>query len=576
MRRESHDHDEHTQACANLIKWKMELERVNVEDEDELEASLDDIIDYHKAFVKPNMRSSLRVAMSNPTVTFVFHLLNSIISFILLIQRIVFTYNHQNPIDHWVWQVTVHVVLLLDYMLRLYVDKDFLHYLMSMDSIVNLLTTVPYLLAFAAKPDELNVPVLIVHHLDILRLKFCEKILLYIESELPRELGKIVLDVSLFIIGVTMLMHTIFNVDKEFVYCSTISFDRSFFFIMITIGIIGYYSECDTIVSRIVITFVIILAIVIIPPKCSSLMALLSSKLVYTRRSYHKIKSVSHIIITGSVSTTSAQDVLTELFHEDHGIGETHAVILSPEMPDFLMESLLNSPEHRSTVFYIQGNPLSERDLKRCQAEKAAGVLILCNKQSADPTKEDAKTLLRAIVIKRFLKAHNNLSVRVCIQLLKPESISQYHLSLKKDAKFDHIICVEAIKLSLLAKSCLCPGLVVMIAGLISSKSASQAAIHDAYLEDYWNCQGYEIYRIEIPQQLRGLRFNKVAIDLYKKHRTILFALEVALTRGKPCRRAKRPRNWWSSPIPEMSSFQTCPSSAGTSSLRAAASLTRS
>ena len=67
-----------------------------------------------------------------------------------------------------------------------------------------------------------------------------------------------------------------------------------------------------------------------------------------------------------------------------------------------------------------------------------------------------------------------------------------------------------------------------MIAGLISSKSASQAGIHDAYLEDYWNCQGYEIYRIEIPQQLRGLRFNKVAIDLYKKHRAILFALEVS------------------------------------------------
>jgi len=503
------------------------MEIKHEEDVDEKENLIHDIIDYQKALVKPNIRSMLRNALSTPTAIFILNLCNFLISIILLIQRLVFTYFHENVIDHWVWQIIIHIMLLLEYLLRLYAEKYTVKFLLSADSVICIFTTVPYLISFAVLQDEMSLVVIVFHHLDIIRLRLAENMFTYVESELPRELGKIVLSVFTFISISTITMHTIFNINNDWQYEDIIPLHKTFFFIMITIGIIGYYSDCVSTLSRIVITFVIILAIIIIPPKCSNLMALLSSKLVYTRRIYNKIKNVSHIIITGSVSTTSAKDVLTELFHEDHGIGEKHAVVLSPEMPDLLMENLLNSAEHRSTVFYIQGNPLSERDLKRCQADKAAGILILCNKQSADPAKEDAKTLLRAIIIKRFLKAHDNTYVKVCIQLLKPESISQYHLSLKKDAKFDHITCVEAMKLSLLAKSCLCPGLVVMIAGLISSKSTTQAAIQDAYLEDYTNCQGYEIYRIDIPQQLKGLRFNKVAIDLYKKHRTILFALEV-------------------------------------------------
>jgi hypothetical protein len=56
------------------------------------------------------------------------------------------------------------------------------------------------------------------------------------------------------------------------------------------------------------------------------------------------------------------------------------------------------------------------------------------------------------------------------MQLHKPESITHYELSLTKDEiKNDQIICIESMKLSLLAKSCLCPGLVALITNLIKS-----------------------------------------------------------------------------------------------------------
>lgn len=58
------------------------------------------------------------------------------------------------------------------------------------------------------------------------------------------------------------------------------------------------------------------------------------------------------------------------------------------------------------------------------------------------------------------------------------------------------------MKLSLLAKSCLCPGLVVLVTNLIKSSSISQETLEDLksknqnWLSDYCEGKKYEIYRV--------------------------------------------------------------------------------
>lgn len=47
-----------------------------------------------------------------------------------------------------------------------------------------------------------------------------------------------------------------------------------------------------------------------------------------------------------------------------------------------------------------------DKDLKRCQIEKAKVIILMCNKQSADANAEDSKTILLAMVIKKYLKQH--------------------------------------------------------------------------------------------------------------------------------------------------------------------------
>ena len=67
------------------------------------------------------------------------------------------------------------------------------------------------------------------------------------------------------------------------------------------------------------------------------------------------------------------------------------------------------------------------------------------------------------------------------------------------------------MKLSLLAKSCLCPGLVALITNLIKSSKEPPEELEEMvlnagskqenwqWLYDYWTGKKYEIYRIEIP-----------------------------------------------------------------------------
>ena len=43
-------------------------------------------------------------------------------------------------------------------------------------------------------------------------------------------------------------------------------------------------------------------------------------------------------------------------------------------------------------VFVMQGTMLNPQDLQRVSAEKAAAVLVLCNKFSSDPSKNSLQT----------------------------------------------------------------------------------------------------------------------------------------------------------------------------------------
>ena len=151
----------------------------------------------------------------------------------------------------------------------------------------------------------------------------------------------------------------------------------------------------------------------------------------------------------------------------------------------------LNNPEYIKDVIYLEGSPQSTKALERACILEADAVVILNDKLSFDATYSDTNIILQAMVIKNYLQQKGK-DVPICMQLLKPESITHYKLSLDSELiKSDQIVCVEQMKFSLMAKSCLCPGLVALITNLIKSNGSKPTPnepkdnSHSSWLTDY-------------------------------------------------------------------------------------------
>ena len=81
---------------------------------------------------------------------------------------------------------------------------------------------------------------------------------------------------------------------------------------------------------------------------------------------------------------------------------------MTPYRPDPSIELELMKSKYTSSVFYIEGNPLDQRDLRRSLIEKAKAVIILSDKLSYDAQKEDTHTILQAMVIKNYLNSNKD------------------------------------------------------------------------------------------------------------------------------------------------------------------------
>ena len=103
---------------------------------------------------------------------------------------------------------------------------------------------------------------------------------------------------------------------------------------------------------------------------------------------------------------------------------------------------------------------MQNKDLQRSAACSAKACVLLTNKYSKDAAKEDHRNILIGLAIQKYVMNQNNgKSIRLCMQLIKPESKTHYYSALNAKST-DQLIIVEEIKMNLLAKSCFSPGII--------------------------------------------------------------------------------------------------------------------
>lgn len=300
--------------------------------------------------------------------------------------------------------------------------------------------------------------------------------------------------------------------------------------------------------------FFICFAIIFVPKQTNELIEKMNRSSVWARANYKPRGNTKHVLICGDLRSTSLVEFFSELFHEDHENMNLNAVILQPEPPTPEMHVVLRDPIFSIVITYLEGSPLNDVDLVRAKANQAIAIFLMGNKFSSNPDEEDAKTILQQFSIRRFITSTQSCDQVFCLQLIRPEN--RRHLSSEDpDSDKELVVCLNEMKMGVIAKTCVFPGTGTLIFNLLTSFADNDDDENDdgdtngpgsdedcsdddnaeggGWMQEYQKGCDWEIYTTEMADVFEGAKFSVLAQNLYSKLGVVLFALRIRELKGK-------------------------------------------
>ncbi|KAJ2860641.1 hypothetical protein GGH94_005392 [Coemansia aciculifera] len=356
----------------------------------------------------------------------------------------------------------------------------------------------------------------------------------YRMSPMTRNVLRALTTVFTTVLAITVLTHIMVyyqNKDKD---GEIQGFDEAFFFIAVS-SITGLSSdiEPDTWFTRSVVLFVMFIGIFWLPPRVSEMLSLWQDRSPWPG-SFEAETNQSHVLVIGDLEYTTLFEFLREFFCEDHGVRtvNTVVVVMSEKSPGKEVSELLGDPAYVNRVKFVLGSPTSFKQLGDVEAEEALAIFLLSSKAAGDnAAKEDAAKVMIALAVRKYLKGHGNpkRAVPIYAQVLLPET------TLHLEYLADHVICVEELRLGLLARSVMVPGFASLLQLLTASipNNTTEPLIKVAgrykqeWLAEYAQSMSHEIYATRISSIFNGVKFQKAAQVIFQRTGATLFAIRV-------------------------------------------------
>ena len=117
------------------------------------------------------------------------------------------------------------------------------------------------------------------------------------------------------------------------------------------------------------------------------------------------------------------------------------------------------------------------------------------------------------------------------MQLNKSNSISNFNKFFqpiyKKVMNKDQLIIMENLKMNILSKSCMTPGIMALVSNLIMTSGDVEEKIEEKWVKEYSDGRGHEIYRIQLKEYYHQFSFIEIVRNIYDQGQVICFALEI-------------------------------------------------
>ena len=334
------------------------------------------------------------------------------------------------------------------------------------------------------------------------------------------------------------------------------------YFIIVSLTTVGYGDITPiSVMSQLTMLFFVFFILVIIPSQTDELINLSNAQTIYERKDYISNPDIPFVVLTGNIELEILKSFCEEYFHTDHGLFYRHIVILSNVFPHKEFEYFLLEKDNSKFIYYLQGDPLKTENLLRADILKAKACIIFCDKNATDPSCEDQRTIFLALNIKKFyyattldnlinekkkelkiIQSPAQLSPKVLLkvnnfklflQLNKTESPIYYYGALqshyKKYLPKDQLFIIENLKMNLLSKSCVTPGIISLLYNLIISSSTKTLSGKNEpeWIREYKEGTEYEIYKFNAEGELLKYTYSQLAIDIFNKFHSLLIALEI-------------------------------------------------
>ena len=312
-----------------------------------------------------------------------------------------------------------------------------------------------------------------------------------------------------------------------------IYFHDFIYFIFVTTTTVGFgdiYPVTEQ--GRLVILIFIIVLTYILQRDLSALFTLLGNTSIYARDYYRANRLISHIVICGDINLSGVSNFCDELFHPDHGQLEKNVVIINQSPPSQDMRIFLHTGKYKQNIKYLEGNVSNPKDLERTDITKAKAIVVLADKYSENPLGRDLSNIFQVAHIRKYLSKKEVDSPPSFVQLIKPENKILYENILEEYSGgkiyLDRVVILEEIKMNLLSKSCLIPGLIPFIANLVRSSGVAEKT-DIVWLNEYLNGTGFEIYRTLLNPKFKNKTFSQISKEIFRLYDAIVFALEIEI-----------------------------------------------